>query len=125
MQPEADDDLKQKLERGLVLVRTYAHSIGSAARHAGVSYDRLRNYLNPDERKRLQRVANERYLRRKALGLVRPRELPTRTVASRPIVPGDILAERDKAMNQPRSLTAHLMGDPAPGRSALDRRAAE
>jgi hypothetical protein len=33
------------------------------------------------------------------------------------------VAERDRALAARRSLTAALLGDPAPGRSALDRRA--
>jgi len=32
------------------------------------------------------------------------------------------LADRDRRRAAPRSLTAELMGDPEPGRSALDRR---
>lgn len=31
------------------------------------------------------------------------------------------LAERDRVLSQPRTLTAELCGDPLPGRSALDR----
>jgi hypothetical protein len=37
-------------------------------------------------------------------------------------VPAHVLAEREAALFQPRDLTAILMGDPPPGRSALDRR---
>ena len=39
-------------------------------------------------------------------------------------VPGDILRDRDRRQNLARcmSLTARLMGDPPPGRSALDNR---
>lgn len=42
--------------------------------------------------------------------------------ATRP--PDDVLAARDRYLSlQPISLTAALLGDPLPGRSALDRRA--
>lgn len=34
----------------------------------------------------------------------------------------EMLAERDAALAAPLSLTAHVFGDPPPGRSALDRK---
>lgn len=34
-------------------------------------------------------------------------------------VPDDVIADRDQRLNAPRTLTAELMGDPPPGRSAL------
>ena len=37
------------------------------------------------------------------------------------IVPPEALEERDRVLNAPRTLVAELMGDPLPGRSALDR----
>jgi hypothetical protein len=36
--------------------------------------------------------------------------------------PAEVIAERDRALYAPQSLTAMLLGDPLPGRSALDRR---
>lgn len=42
-----------------------------------------------------------------------------------PVVPRDVLFERKRALKAPRSLTALCCGDPAPGRSALDKRKAE
>ena len=36
--------------------------------------------------------------------------------------PAEVLAERDQAMWRPITLTALLLGDPWPGRSALDKR---
>ena len=36
-------------------------------------------------------------------------------------IPPDVARERDRTINAPRTLTALLLGDPAPGRSALDR----
>lgn len=35
--------------------------------------------------------------------------------------PAHVIAERDRALYAPRSITAELLGDPPPGRSALDR----
>lgn len=37
-------------------------------------------------------------------------------------VPPEAIADRDRRIKAPRSLTALLCGDPAPGQSALDRR---
>ena len=37
-------------------------------------------------------------------------------------IPAVVAAERDMAMSLPQTLTASIMGDPMPGRSALDRR---
>lgn len=38
-------------------------------------------------------------------------------------VPADVLAERaQRALLEPRNLTAAILGDPLPGRSALDKR---
>lgn len=36
--------------------------------------------------------------------------------------PAHVIAERDRALYGPRSLTSVLLGDPPPGRSALDQR---
>lgn len=38
------------------------------------------------------------------------------------VPPEHVLRERDACLYQPQTLTAELMGDPLPGRSALDRR---
>jgi hypothetical protein len=40
----------------------------------------------------------------------------------RPVVPEHVLAERERAVNAPRTVTATLMGDPPFERSALARR---
>lgn len=36
--------------------------------------------------------------------------------------PHYVIAERDEALNKPRTLTSEAFGDPLPGRSALERR---
>lgn len=36
--------------------------------------------------------------------------------------PHYVIAERDEALNKPRSLTSTIFGDPLPGRSARERR---
>lgn len=42
---------------------------------------------------------------------------------SGPRIPISIIAERDRAMSyETRDITAALMGDPLPGRSALDKK---
>jgi hypothetical protein len=43
---------------------------------------------------------------------------PVRTID----IPPEVQHERDRALAAPRDLTAILLGDPLPGRSALDRR---
>lgn len=40
----------------------------------------------------------------------------------RTVPPADVLAERARALSQPRTITAAVFGDPPPGRSALDKR---
>ncbi len=47
---------------------------------------------------------------------------PRQFVQSRLEIPEEVFAERDKRNAAPRSLTAILQGDPAPGQSALDKR---
>ena len=39
--------------------------------------------------------------------------------------PAHVLAERDAALHAPQSITGAVFGDPASGRSALDRRGRE
>jgi hypothetical protein len=36
--------------------------------------------------------------------------------------PSSVIAERDRVLAQPRTITEMLLGDPPPGRSALDMR---
>lgn len=67
----------------------------------------------PAERRQKVRDRINEYQRSfRAVGLV--------TIHCRPSV--DLLEERDRLLSLPRPLTAELMGDPLPGRSALDRR---
>jgi hypothetical protein len=40
-----------------------------------------------------------------------------------PVVPPEVLEQRNRRLMAPRDLTAILLGDPAPGFSALERRA--
>lgn len=46
---------------------------------------------------------------------------PREPVTSRRPIPQEVIADRDRRSNAPRSLTALFCGDPAPGQSALDK----
>lgn len=49
--------------------------------------------------------------------------LPTRDAPAQVVVPENVLADREARLSlRPASRTAELMGDPLPGRSALDKR---
>lgn len=107
----------QRLMLGDRSFEAIAHKIGN-----GNTADDVRRALRPQIRMRskLARQRDEALFEdgkpfgRKAAGLD--------TDPHRLTIPGERLRERDAAMNAPRSLTAELMGDPPPGRSALDKR---
>jgi hypothetical protein len=40
-------------------------------------------------------------------------------------VPASVFAERDRALGAPRSPNQEVLGDPLPGRAALDRRGSQ
>lgn len=67
-----------------------------------------------------RRAYHREYNRRRRLGLQPERSL----LFVQSHIPPDpeTLAERDRAMAAPQTLTAIVAGDPLPGRSALDRR---
>lgn len=79
-------------------------------------------YANEEERRaavREQKRAKNRRLKdeRRSRGLLR-------NVAEGQALapPHYVIAERDEALNKPRSLTSTIFGDPLPGRSARERR---
>lgn len=85
------------------------------ARQLGISVERLRTAIEPGFGKR-------RYQRQKRLAMpghahVRPGRRPTKPKAA------DVAARLAEIPDDERGLTQRLLGDPLPGRSALDRRA--
>ena len=92
-----------------------------SAREIGVSAEKLRLALDPEYREKRQRYEREirpllpnRKRRRVHVNKFVVREIPNR-----------VLVERDHALSQSVSITASMMGDPLPGRSALDKKRAQ
>ncbi len=79
-------------------------------------YATVRRVIEPGySAMRAQQIADARSDRYKSLG---PRE----QIRPKSIIPESILADRDRRSSAPRTMTALLCGDPAPGQSALDKR---
>lgn len=90
------------------------------ARSLGVRHDWLKCLIDPEH------DAKRRSSRRESARKRRNTQLPLAKVIHpevycRPVVPHDVLFERHRALSQTQSVSAFLMGDPLPGRSALDR----
>lgn len=90
------------------------------ARSLKVRHDWLKCLIDPEH------AAKRRASRRESSRRLRSKQLPLAKVIHpevycRPVVPHDVLFERQRALSQTQSVSAFLMGDPLPGRSALDR----
>lgn len=89
------------------------------------SPDTIRRKLDPGFREKRNKQIDEARLRRKD---PRMRTYVSSIgnhwvdVAKREIVPDAVVADRDRRLNAPMTLGMALLGDPLPGRSALDRR---
>ena len=81
-------------------------------RAAGVSYRHIAQALHVSEDRVKMKFANESARLRMESGE------PKRNAGP----PNAVLIERDRATSVEVSLTAAVMGDPLPGRSALDKR---
>lgn len=96
--------------------------------------------MSPEERRAhraYMRLAQERRRARRRGGLPKLERKPRgELVADGPIgtvghpesphdIPPEVIADALRRAAAPRSLTAMICGDPAPGQSALDRRAAQ
>lgn len=107
-------DAKRRLEAGELM--------SHIARRLHVRHDWLKCLIDPehDAKRRASRRESARRRRQKE-----PKHAPVHhpEVHVRVIVPHDVLFERERARSQIQSLSAFLMGDPLPGRSALDRMA--
>lgn len=81
----------------------------------------LRKRLEPGYRERINAKQRERDKKRDPKRLSKPfphiHHIPDLVV-----VPAYVIAERDAAINKPRTLTAIAFGDPLPGRRAIDKR---
>jgi hypothetical protein len=99
------------------------------AHRLGVSEYVLRCAIEPDYRQYKLDLNVRQRNAAKQPRIQRPRPVdrpPPRYVRHAPKAPpADVLAQRDLALElrlKPRSVTAQLLGDPLPGRSALDQR---
>lgn len=88
------------------------------ARRAAKRQQREESATRLKERRRLAKQARNvvEKAARHAAGLLRHR------IESGAVPPPHVIAERDVCLSQPQTLSVALLGDPAPGRSALDRR---
>lgn len=104
----------------------------TVAKRLGVSYDGIRNHLDPDWKER-RRPLKAKWRRdhyqptgRKPPGGSTARTLDVYGVSlaeeppHRP--PPHVVAERDARLSRPRTFQVDFLGDPEPGRSALDHR---
>ncbi len=88
-------------------------ALAQRLRDAGKSYAEIADDLDTTEKRVMMKFNNEAVRLRRQSG----------TVLSRPGDPSPkALIERAKRQDAPRSLTALLCGDPAPGQSALDKK---
>lgn len=89
-----------------------------AARRAARRQQRKASANRHREKRRLARQARNvvEKAARHARGLLRHR------IESGVVPPPHVIAERDVCLSQPQTLSVALLGDPAYGRSALDRR---
>lgn len=82
-----------------------------------------RKYSSLGEAREAKKSQSREYMRRRrAAGTLWPSNV--HLIGPRPVPPVEVAAERDRVAAARVSLTAELMGDPSPGRSALDRKRA-
>lgn len=105
---------QHQIDRAKELLR-HQWPMSRVARAVGTNYNTLRNAIDPEWHTRRRQAERERYTR--SCG-------PTHFVPAKPESPDDLLAERDRLSNMPKTLSQHFFGDPMPGRSALDRKLA-
>lgn len=86
------------------------------ASRLGTTRHRLRVVFEPDYIGKKRAYWHEYRKNYQSAGAVR------NIIGHSPTVPAECMEERERALAAPMSLTALLMGDPAPGRSALDKR---
>jgi hypothetical protein len=76
-------------------------------------------HFTPDHKERRRQTKNANAYKYR----VRPKKQnPLRFVPEKMLAPDVVLIERDIRLSAPRTITAHIFGDPPPGYSALDKR---
>lgn len=82
----------------------------------------LANFTPEQRRERLRVQAHEAHLRRKERNRLLREAFPLiGPVFPAPTPPEEVLAERDRVFSAPCTIGQMLLGEPMPGRSALDR----
>lgn len=85
-------------------------------------YQTVRRHIDPQFRnRRAEQIANARIRHVSSGRKLKPDFSSGNTADRRPAIPADVLAEWDHVKSATPTLTALLCGDPAPGRSALDK----
>jgi hypothetical protein len=92
------------------------------ARALGVRPDWLKCLIDPAHHAKRCRTRRESARARRRLQPKLPK-VHHPEVYAQPVIPDHVLFEQQQAFSRPQPLSAYLMGDPLPGRSALDRMA--
>lgn len=95
--------------------------MSTIARHLRVRPDWLKCLIDPEHDMRRRKTRMESARRRRATQPKLPAVLHADAHESRVVVPRDVLLEKHRAFARPQTVSAFLMGEPLPGRSALDR----
>jgi len=119
MRPDQASEITEKLAIGRRLLdQGFGWVI--AAREAGMTYEKFRRALDPDYLARRQKYEHER---RPLLMRRNRRQARSKFKIGSRIEPGEAaIQERNNAFSKPISITAFVLGDPPPGRSALDKK---
>jgi hypothetical protein len=95
-------------------------------RRRGYTYGAIAEALGCEEKQVANKFHTDRgqyrpeYISRRSVTGMGTKDLHSKRAV---VVSAQALAERERAYSQRQSITATLMGDPPPGRSALERRA--
>lgn len=108
--------LRMKANKTRLRVIAAALGKSESAVESQLRYQRLTS-----EERFQRRIENGKFRRKRG---IMPRNSHGYAIDTRVTPPDDVWVERNIRINAPRSIGAILLGDPAPGYSALDRRGA-
>jgi hypothetical protein len=117
---------EEETQRLLDLMKTHGRDFKTICKLMGrtpQSCEHRWRWINMPDAQLKSRSAREAARKAKIRGLEKGirHDLPVRKM----IVPDEVMSERDKRLSAPVTINALILGDPRPGFSALDRRAAQ